>query len=220
MAQNPSNRSMSDEASPVPNLALQAIIRPALKQVRTVDESSADNLISAFEAAEDAIPGITQEILEGILRSEGFSMNISEILLRCSSTSSEDFEIEREEIEFLKLSKKAKELKFILGKIPSEITDRSKFLQTIKDIASAIKDLLDSVNEVLKTHQARGKMREYRKTLEQNKREFVKYSKSFSDTLKQYFKDGRQESVFVSANKLINQTNNIIIVFKMVGGTV
>eukprot|EP00112_Aurelia_sp_Birch-Aquarium-sp1_P021530 Seg582.18 transcript_id=Seg582.18/GoldUCD/mRNA.D3Y31 product="Programmed cell death protein 10" protein_id=Seg582.18/GoldUCD/D3Y31 len=220
MAQNSSDHSMSDEAAPIRNLALQAIIRPALKQVRTVDKASADHLISAFEAAEDAIPGITQEILEGILRSEGFSMNISEILLRCSSANSEDFEIEREEVEFRKLGRKAQELKTILGKIPKEIQDRSKFLQTIKDIASAIKDLLDSVNEVLKTYQAQGKMREYRKTLEQNKREFVKYSKSFSDTLKQYFKDGRQESVFVSANKLINQTNNILVVFKMVGGTV
>lgn len=220
MAQNSGDHSLSDEATPVPNLALQAIIRPALKQVQTVDKSAADHLVSAFEAAEDAIPGITQEILEGILRSEGFTMNISEILLRCSSTNSEDFEIEREELEFIKLGKKAQGLKYILGKIPLEILDRSKFLQTIKDIASAIKDLLDSVNEVLKTYQAQGKMREYRKTLEQNKREFVKYSKSFSDTLKQYFKDGRQESVFVSANKLINQTNNILIVFKMVGGTV
>eukprot|EP00795_Rhopilema_esculentum_P016678 gene16678-8120_t len=200
MAQNSSDSTMSDEAAPIPNLALRAIIRPALKQVRTVDKASADHLISAFEAAEDAIPGITQEILEGILRS--------------------DFQIEREELEFVKLGEKAQELKTILGKIPLEIQDRSKFLQTIKDIASAIKFLLDSVNEVLKTYQAQGKMREYRKTLEQNKREFVKYSKSFSDTLKQYFKDGRQDSVFVSANKLINQTNNILIVFKMVGRAV
>jgi len=211
---------MSDEAAPIPNLALQAIIRPALKQVRAVDSASANQLISAFEAAEDAIPGITQEILEGILRSEGFTLNTSEILLRCSSTNSDEFQIERKEVEFIKLGKKAQDLKTILGKIPMEIQDRSKFLQTIKDIATAIKELLDSVNEVLKTYQAQGKMREYRKTLEQNKREFVKYSKSFSDTLKQYFKDGRQESVFVSANKLINQTNNILIVFKMVGGTV
>ena len=32
-----------------------------------------------------------------------------------------------------------------------------------RDIATAIKELLDSVNEVLKTYQAQGKMREYRK---------------------------------------------------------
>ena len=37
------------------------------------------------------------------------------------------------------------------------------FASCFRDIASAIKDLLDSVNEVLKTYQAQGKMREYRK---------------------------------------------------------
>ncbi|XP_057302379.1 programmed cell death protein 10-like [Hydractinia symbiolongicarpus] len=213
----------SDEVNPVPNLALQSIIRPALSSLGNDRNTQQDfknsihQLIRAFELAEDAIPGISQEILAGILRADGYSMNINEILLRCSYTDTDDFQIEREEPEFLKLEKKANELKAILGKIPEEIQDRSKFLQTIKDIASAIRELLDSVNQVLKTYQDQGRIKEYRKTLEQNKREFVKYSKSFSDTLKQYFKDLKQDSVFLSANCLINQTNNILIVFRMVG---
>jgi len=211
----------SDEGNPVPNLALHSIIRPALASLANVGgskdlKSSTQQLIHAFNVAEDAIPGISQEILAGILRADGYSMNINEILLRCSYVDTEDFLIEREEQEFITLEKKANELKAILKRIPEEIRDRSKFLQTIKDIASAIKDLLDSVNQVLKTYQDQGRIKEYRKTLEQNKREFVKYSKSFSDTLKQYFKDLKQNSVYLSANCLINQTNNILIVFRMV----
>ena len=212
----------SDEGNPVPNLAFQSIIRPALASLANSGtskdlKSSTQQLIHAFNIAEDAIPGISQEILAGILRADGYSMNINEILLRCSHADNDDFQIEREEPEFVILEKKANELKKILGKIPEEIQDRSKFLQTIKDIAQAIKELLDSVNQVLKTYQDQGRIKEYRKTLEQNKREFVKYSKSFSDTLKQYFKDLKQNSVFLSANCLINQTNNILVVFRMVG---
>ena len=116
--------------------------------------------------AEDAIPGISQEILAGILRADGTSMNINEILLRCSHTETEEFHIQRNEPEFVRLEKKANELKAILGKIPEEIQDRSKFLQTIKDIASAIKELLDSVNQVLKTYHDTGRIKEYRKTYE------------------------------------------------------
>lgn len=215
-------QAFSDEGNPVPNLALQSIIRPALASLASQETSkdlkfSVHQLIQAFNVAEDAIPGISQEILAGILRANGFSTNINEILLRCAHADTDDIQIERGEPVFVILEKKANGLKAILGKIPDEIQDRSKFLQVIKDIASAIKELLDSVNQILRTYQAEGRVQEYRKTLEQNKREFVKYSKSFSDTLKQYFKDMKTNSVFLSANGLINQTNNILVVFRMVG---
>lgn len=55
-----------------------------------------------------------------------------------------------------------------------------------REIASAIKKLLDAVNEVSTYTPGPGKQ-----ALEQRKREFVKYSKRFSNTLKEYFKEGQ-----------------------------
>ena len=56
-----------------------------------------------------------------------------------------------------------------------------------REIASAIKKLLDAVNEVSAyIPGTQGKA-----ALEQRKREFVKYSKRFSNTLKDYFKEGQ-----------------------------
>lgn len=55
-----------------------------------------------------------------------------------------------------------------------------------REIASAIKKLLDAVNEVSTYTPGQGKQ-----ALEQRKREFVKYSKRFSNTLKEYFKEGQ-----------------------------
>ncbi len=101
-------------------------------------------------------------------------------------------------------------LKRILSRIPDEITDRKTFLETIKcatffaeksssrvhihhicfflrEIASAIKKLLDAVNEV----SAMVPSSSAKQSLEQRKREFVKYSKRFSNTLKEYFKEGQ-----------------------------
>lgn len=56
-----------------------------------------------------------------------------------------------------------------------------------REIASAIKKLLDAVNEV--TTFIRGSAG--KQALDQRKREFVKYSKRFSNTLKEYFKEGQ-----------------------------
>lgn len=204
-----------EEPAVVPNLALNVLLGPALVELQKEDAEAVRILRTAFSKAEMENPGVSQEIVAGILRAENIQVNMNEILLRCAVCDVEDYSTGRKEVQFTILNKKAKDLKAILCKIPSEIGNRSQFLQTIKDIASAIKELLDAVNEVFKNCQTVGKMKEYKKVLEHNKKEFVKYSKSFSDTLKQYFKDGRADAVYTSANRLINQTNNILYTFKL-----
>ncbi|XP_031568333.1 programmed cell death protein 10-like [Actinia tenebrosa] len=208
------------EGTIIPNLALSVVIRPVIDEMLAEyqDAEAIQKIRKAFQKAEMENPGITQEIVSGILTKESLKVNMNETLLSCAAYESDEYMTTRQEKEFVKLTKQAKALKTILSKIPAEIYDRSKFLQTIKDIASAIKDLLDAVNEVLKNCQNVGKMPQYKKVLEHNKKEFVKYSKSFSDTLKQYFKDAKADAVYVSANRLINQTNNILYTFKLAGG--
>lgn len=84
----------------------------------------------------------------------------------------------------------------------------SHFIQ--REIASAIKKLLDAVNEVVSfIPGSSGKQ-----AVEQRKKEFVKYSKKFSTTLKEYFKEGQAESVFLSSLSLVHVTNQIMLTVK------
>lgn len=46
--------------------------------------------------------------------------------------------------------------------------------------------------------------------IEKRKREFVRYSKQFSNTLKEYFRDQNASQVFMASNLLIFQTIQLI----------
>lgn len=101
---------------------------------------------------------------------------------------------------------RAIELRRVLSRVPEEMADRHQFLETIKLIASSIKKLLEAINAVhlIVPQSAQQGIFEsilvrwvvlpisdvaYCSAVEKRKREFVHYSKRFSNTLKTYFKD-------------------------------
>merc|ERR1712071_545250 len=195
------------------SLAMPILVGPSLVNLEKQDPHAAQLLKTAFTNAEADNPGLCHNFVLGLVKKADLKVNLKSLLRVQGSTSdqeSSDFRINRSEESFQELVKKSVSLKRILSRIPDEIGDRKAFLETIKEIASAIKKLLDAVNEVAGFITfASGKQR-----LEQRKREFVKYSKRFSTTLKEYFRDGQANSVFMSALCLIQQSNLIISTVK------
>jgi len=194
-------------------LTYPLLLRPVLSQMAK-SEPAAASVKSALSKAESACPGISLELTLAIIQKSEMNVSLNEAILRLQGTPDEaemsEYRTTKNDEAFRELSKKSAQLKRILSRIPDEIIDRKTFLETIKEIASTIKKVLDAVAGV----SAQVSNPNARALLEQRKREFVKYSKRFSTTLKEYFRDGMENPVYLSALYLINQTNLIMLTVK------
>jgi programmed cell death protein 10 len=177
-------------------MALPVVVGPILEKLEAQDLGAAQALRAAFTKAEAQHPGFTYDLINGILNKAEVQnrVDMTECLLRLEGVNnSTEFQILRPEEPLQTLNDRAVSLKKILSRIPDEIYDRKKFLDTIKDIASAIRLLLDSVNNVVLFVNGA----QHKQKLELRKRELVKYSRNFSNTLKDFFQ-GQRQTVCIS----------------------
>ena len=157
--------------------------------------------------AEAANPGTVHELIDAILEAEQATGGSAAVvkLLKVSKNELEEYRVEEKTPELAALVEKARALRNVLSIIPDQIEDRTKFLATIRSIAGTIKELLEAVTAVIQKNAdlIGGALGE----LSKQKVTFVRVSKSFSETLKGFFKDGKKDVVLRSAHLLVNQTN-------------
>jgi len=193
-------------------MIVDVVLAPLFERLERKDLAASQTLRAAFTKVDNALPGFTYDFTKGLLVKGDVSdkFDMSETLLRLGGAQeSEDLKITRPEATFQELNRCAVHLKKILSRIPDQIYDRKQFLETIKEIASAIRLLLDAVNRVI--NEVPSAENGSKQILEDRKREFVRYSKKFSNTLKEFFRDTNQnQNVFLSANYLTYQTNQIL----------
>ncbi|XP_078062980.1 programmed cell death protein 10-like isoform X2 [Mustelus asterias] len=176
-------------ANPTVTMALYTVMYPVFSELEEVHSAAAQNLKAIFTEAEMKTPGLCQELLLKLLEQESVDLDVSytEALLRMSGQDAQgplDQGEEREELS--ELRKKGRALRNILSSIADDINEKKRFMLTIRVSAVAIKDLLTTVSDMIK---------EFPPSMHQDlihrRREFLIASKSFSDTLKKYFRDHR-----------------------------
>lgn len=199
------------------------LIRPVLSSIQRANPSAARTLVQALGNAENTDPGFLFELVQALLQDPRLSAasSMTECLLRAQGLINESEALasqQKSDVRISQLYARTFTLKNLLSRIPDQINQRNLFLQTIKEIASAIKKILDSMDQLtssgnqhpngslgIKTAQSNDQ-----KALEQRKRYLVKDSKAFSQALKCYFKgDLDQDLLFCSAVQLIYDLNVI-----------
>lgn len=203
---------IADRPPVTANLVLPILIKPALKKVEQESLDAAATIKVALLNAEFKYPGLILEFVTCLARRIDPGINMAKALLTLQGNvpDPDEYKCHRSEEMYIELNKKACNLKKILSRIPNEINDRRTFLETIKEIASAIKKLLDCVADI--TNSTTNPTN--RQALDDRKRDFIRYSKKFSNKLKEFFKEGHPQAVFISAAHLVNQTYAIQLTVK------
>jgi programmed cell death protein 10 len=198
-------------------LILPNVIYPVIEQLdKSGYKDIQSDLRRKFYQLEEFYPGFSRSFLQSFLNKQisSPSINMNELTLKLEKycdKSSYFISSSRSEQEFHELNLRSKNLKRILSRIPDDINEKREFLETIKEIASAIKKTLDSVSNTYQYF----KTSDGRQALENEKKEFIKYSKNFSNTLKAYFRDNKRDDVYIAANHLLVQTDYLLRTIKL-----
>lgn len=130
-------------------------------QLERRDVVASQTLRAALTKAEQAHPGLSYDIVMGILKKGDLNINLNESILRLQGNATEtdrkyirtslikwrpyvynvfqftvvEYRLNRSEDAFQELNKKSASLKRILSRIPDEISDRKTFLETIKYVS-------------------------------------------------------------------------------------
>ena len=202
----------------LPNVTMK-IFSPVVIDENTSLESS-KALQSAFSQVDVAKLSTSYDFVLGLVKKENAGdevstrdiENIRGVNFRTieRTTNCDKFRTSQPEESFYDAKKKCLGLKRTLSRVKNEINDRKSFLEIIKEIASAIKKLLDSVNNAI-TNMIDDEDDEKGLDLEDKKKDFIRGSKRFSHTLKDYFRNGNQSSVIFASESLIAHVNEIMI---------
>ena len=204
---------------PTNALILPNVIYPVIEQLdKSGYRDMQSDLRSTFFKLEELYPGFSRSFLQSFISKEMPSLapvtDMNELTLKLEKYCDKSpyfISSSRNEQEFHELNVRSKNLKRILSRIPDDINEKREFLETIKEIASAIKKTLDSVSNTYQYF----KTADGRQALDNEKKEFIKYSKNFSNTLKAYFRDNKRDEVFIAANHLLVQTDYLLRTIKL-----
>ncbi|TMS33219.1 hypothetical protein L596_000982 [Steinernema carpocapsae] len=195
-------------------MTYQCVFSPILDRIKAANMNNPqavahiNRLRSTLKNSEQTSPSFLYDVMRILLAESELNVNLQEAFLRLQANASlEDLEIPQypNVAEFQELSTRAISLRRVLSRVPEEMSDRRTFLETIREIASSIKKLLDATNAVIQVVP-----QSHQQAVERRKREFVHYSKAFSNTLKEFFRNQNATQVSVSANQLIFQTMQIV----------
>lgn len=214
-----SEGSPASTINPTHALVLPNVLFPVIGQLDKAGyKDIQSDLRTTLYKLEEIYPGFASNFLQSFISKEtpmlSATMNMNELTLKLEKYCDKGpyyISSSRSEQEFQELNARSRNLKRILSRIPDDINEKRDFLETIKEIASAIKKTLDSVSNTYQYF----KTIDGRQALENEKKEFIKYSKHFSNTLKAYFRDGKRDDVFVAANHLLIQTDYLLRTIKL-----
>jgi len=133
--------------NPTNALVLPNILYPVIDQL---DKSGYKDIQSDLRTTlfklEEIYPGFSRSFIQSFINKEFPSLstttNMNELTLKLEKycdKSSYYISSSRSEKEFQELNLRSKNLKRILSRIPDDINEKREFLETIKEIASAIK---------------------------------------------------------------------------------